>query len=146
MGMAWVPGLWMPTTTVSVITAAWAVWAAWRAVSGAARADGGTGNEAGQEGGVTRLLLEIHLVGKFSLLRIRRTDSSCKACALCAKPCPMKLPVATADTISSNCIGCLVCVDACPCPSALEVRLAPTWLDGIKARLPQQSTEVSHAR
>jgi polyferredoxin len=88
----------------------------------------------------------ISLLGRFSLLRIRRTDSACKACALCARPCPVKLPVATATTISSDCIGCLACVDACPRHGALELRLAPTWLDGIRNRLPRKTSEVSHAR
>ncbi len=77
----------------------------------------------------------ISLLGNFSLLRIRRTDSSCKGCAVCDRPCPVKLPVARADTIRSNCIGCLACVDACPRPGALEVKLAPVWLDGVRARL-----------
>lgn len=71
----------------------------------------------------------ISLVSKFSLLRIRRTQSGCKGCAVCARPCPVKLPVDTATTISSDCIGCLACVDACPRHGTLEVRLAPTWLD-----------------
>jgi polyferredoxin len=92
----------------------------------------------------------ISLVGRFSLLRIRRTDTACKACALCERPCPVKLPVATATTISSDCIGCLACVDACPRHGALEVRLSPTWLDSIRARLSRkpatQPTEVTHAR
>lgn len=88
----------------------------------------------------------ISLLGHFSLLRIRRTDTACKACALCERPCPVKLPVASATTISSDCIGCLACVDACPRHGALEVRLSPTWLDGIRSRLPHETTEVSSAR
>jgi NapH/MauN family ferredoxin-type protein len=88
----------------------------------------------------------ISLIGRFSLFRIRRAGDSCKTCALCERPCPVKLPVATSTTISSDCIGCLACVDACPRHGALEVRLAPTWLDGIRARLPNQVTEVSDAR
>jgi polyferredoxin len=67
----------------------------------------------------------ISLVGNFSLLRIRREGDSCKSCSLCERPCPVKLPVANADTISSNRIGCMACVDACPRHGALEVRLAP---------------------
>jgi NapH/MauN family ferredoxin-type protein len=74
----------------------------------------------------------LSLVGKFSLLRIRRTEESCKGCAICSRPCPVKLPVATAKTISSDCIGCLECVDTCPRPGALEVKLAPMWLDPFR--------------
>jgi polyferredoxin len=87
----------------------------------------------------------ISLVGKFSLLRIRRTESGCKSCALCARPCPVKLPVDTATTVSSDCIGCLACVDACPRHGTLEVQLAPTWLDWARRR-SQKPMEVSHAR
>ena len=74
----------------------------------------------------------ISLLGNLSFLRIRRDGEACKGCNVCEKPCPVKLPVATANTISSNCIGCLACVEACPRRGALEVQLAPTWLDGIR--------------
>ena len=76
----------------------------------------------------------ISLLGNFSLLRIRRDGSECKACAVCDRPCPVKLNVATANTISSNCIGCLACVDACPRHGALEVKLAPVWLDPFRKK------------
>lgn len=76
----------------------------------------------------------ISLFGRFSLLRIRRAGDACKGCSVCEAPCPVKLPVATASTIDSNCIGCMACVQACPRPGALEVKLAPTWLDGLRAR------------
>ncbi|CAG0935051.1 Putative electron transport protein YccM [Thermoflexales bacterium] len=93
----------------------------------------------------------ISLLGKLSFLRIRRTGESCKGCALCERPCPVKLPIATADTLSSNCIGCLECVAACPRHDTLEVRLAPVWLDPLKKRKcgePQDAStlEVSDAR
>lgn len=87
----------------------------------------------------------ISLLGNLSLLRIRREGDSCKGCAVCARPCPVKLPVESANTISSNCIGCLACVDACPRPGALEVKLAPAWLDPFH-KLFARKTEVSHAR
>ena len=77
----------------------------------------------------------ISLVGKVSFLRIRRNGESCKGCNVCEKPCPVKLPVATAKTISSNCIGCLACVEACPRQGTLEVQLAPTWLDKFRGAL-----------
>lgn len=74
----------------------------------------------------------LSLVGKFSLLRIRRSEAGCKGCSICARPCPVKLPVDTAKVISSDCIGCLECVDTCPRPGALEVKLAPVWLDPFR--------------
>lgn len=87
----------------------------------------------------------ISFLSNFSLLRIRRSDDMCKGCAVCATPCPVKLPVATANTISPNCIGCLACVEACPRKGALEVKLAPTWLDGIRKvfRKPGQAQTES---
>lgn len=75
----------------------------------------------------------ISLFGKFSLLRIRRAGDTCKGCSVCEAPCPVKLPVETANTVDSNCIGCLACVQACPRHGALEVQIAPTWLDGLRA-------------
>jgi NapH/MauN family ferredoxin-type protein len=82
----------------------------------------------------------ISLVGRFSLLRIRRTEAQCKSCSLCSRSCPVKLPVETAKTISSDCIGCLNCVDTCPRAGALEVQLAPIWLE------PFHKKESSDAR
>lgn len=77
----------------------------------------------------------ISVLGNFSLLRIRRNGATCKTCAVCERPCPVKLNVATAATVSSNCIGCLACVQACPRHNTLEVQLAPAWLPAPKPRL-----------
>jgi ferredoxin len=52
----------------------------------------------------------------------------------------VKLPVASADTISSNCIGCLECVAACPRHDTLEVRLAPVWLDPLQKNKQPERT------
>ncbi len=90
----------------------------------------------------------ISLMGRFSLLRIRRSEEGCKGCSLCERPCPVKLPVATASVISSDCIGCLACVDTCPRHGALEVKLAPTWLDTLnrlRTRITKRTEKVSHA-
>ncbi len=86
----------------------------------------------------------ISLLGNLSLSRIRRSGDACKGCNVCQTSCPVKLPVATANTISSNCIGCLACVQACPRPGALELKLAPVWLDPIR-KLSAKKAEVSHA-
>lgn len=68
----------------------------------------------------------ISLLGNLSLLRIRRVESECRGCAVCNKPCPVKIDVAHADpTVSANCIGCLECVEACPHKAALGVTLGP---------------------
>jgi polyferredoxin len=87
----------------------------------------------------------ISLLGKFSFLRIRRAADACKGCAICERPCPVKLPVATMNTVSSDCIGCLNCVESCPRHGALEVQLKPAWLDPILNR-STQTMEASDAR
>lgn len=88
----------------------------------------------------------VSLLGNLSLLRIRREGIACKGCSVCEQPCPVKLPVATANTISSDCIGCLSCVDACPRHGALEVKLAPVWLDAIRSLFARKTVEMSDAR
>ncbi len=73
------------------------------------------------------------ILNHLSILRIRRSEASCKSCALCARPCPVGIKVAEASpAVNTNCIGCLECVDACPRPGALTVQLHPTWWDGLK--------------
>ncbi len=80
----------------------------------------------------------ISLFGNLSFLRIRRNGDTCKGCNICEKPCPVKLPVATASTISADCIGCLACVESCPRPGVLEVQLAPAWLAPFQKRAEQK--------
>ena len=77
----------------------------------------------------------VSLLGRFSLLRIRRAESACKSCQLCNRPCPVRLNVAESRAVSSNCIGCLACVESCPRPGALSVSLAPTWASNLRAVL-----------
>jgi len=68
----------------------------------------------------------ISLLGNLSLLRIRRVEGECRGCAVCNRPCPVKIDVAHADqAVSANCIGCLECVEACPHKAALGVTLGP---------------------
>jgi polyferredoxin len=68
----------------------------------------------------------ISLLGNLSLLRIRRDAGECSGCAVCNKPCPVRIDVAHADpAVSANCIGCLECVEACPRKAALGVTLGP---------------------
>jgi polyferredoxin len=78
----------------------------------------------------------LSLFNNVSLLRIRRTESTCKSCALCNRPCPMGIDVAAANPfVSANCINCLECVDTCPRHGALEVNFAPSvWWQGLRRR------------
>jgi polyferredoxin len=77
----------------------------------------------------------LSLLGHFSLLRIRRTEASCKGCALCETPCPVGIAVASANPmVNTNCIGCLACVDVCPRHGALEVQWAPVaWWGTLRS-------------
>ena len=76
----------------------------------------------------------LSLLSHVSLLRIRRTESTCKGCALCARPCPVGIAVEKASPlVSTNCIGCLACVETCPRHGALEVAFMPKhWLNSLR--------------
>jgi len=75
----------------------------------------------------------ISLLGNLSLLRIRRDVATCKSCAVCNRPCPVKIDVAQADpAVSADCIGCLECVEACPHEGALSVTLGPALPRGLR--------------
>jgi polyferredoxin len=64
------------------------------------------------------------LVGRFSPVRLERSEAACVDCNLCTRNCPMGLEVAKARVITSpDCIGCLECVEACPRAGALELRV-----------------------
>jgi ferredoxin len=69
------------------------------------------------------------LVGAMSPMRIERVADACISCGICTRACPMGLPVATVDRITSpDCNACLECVGACPRPGALELRLGAPLL------------------
>jgi NapH/MauN family ferredoxin-type protein len=64
----------------------------------------------------------LSVVGRFSLLRIRRTASACTDCTLCDKPCPVGIePSRARPFVSSDCIGCMDCVATCPVRGALSI-------------------------
>jgi len=76
----------------------------------------------------------LSLLGHLSFLRIRRSTEACKGCAVCDTPCPVGIVVSRANPrVSTNCIGCLACVEACPRHATLEVQIAPSWWDGVRA-------------
>jgi NapH/MauN family ferredoxin-type protein len=64
----------------------------------------------------------LSVVGRFSLLRIRRSPSACTDCTLCDKPCPVGIePSKAKPFVSPDCIGCMDCVATCPVRGALTV-------------------------
>lgn len=55
------------------------------------------------------------IINKISPFRIKRIESTCISCNKCNKDCPVEIPVATVDKVSSaECISCYNCVTACP--------------------------------
>ena len=70
----------------------------------------------------------LSVVGRFSLIRIRRSTASCTDCTLCDKPCPVGIePSKARPFVSADCIGCMDCVATCPVPHALTLS-APVFL------------------
>ncbi|MFZ0529228.1 MAG: 4Fe-4S binding protein, partial [Propionicimonas sp.] len=89
----------------------------------------------------------LSVVGRFSLLRIRRAPSACTDCTLCDRPCPVGIePSKAKPFVSSDCIGCMDCVATCPVRGALSVdtriplglpnRIQPADLSGTVRREP----------
>lgn len=57
-----------------------------------------------------------------SPLKVRRQESSCIDCGLCAQACPSGLPVDRLDSVnSSECTSCYSCVEACPVKNTLNI-------------------------
>jgi len=68
------------------------------------------------------------LLGALSLggaAKVRRDESLCIDCALCAEACPSMIKVHKRKTVvSDECTSCLSCTDACPVDGALEYGFA----------------------
>ena len=63
------------------------------------------------------------VVSKVGVARVVRSDDRCLHCGLCDRVCPVDLPVAASEQVTTGeCITCGECVNACPAPGALEVR------------------------
>lgn len=70
----------------------------------------------------------LSVLGRLSLLRIRRSPSACTDCTLCDRACPVGLrPSAAAPLVHPDCVGCMDCVTTCPVRGALQVE-APVLL------------------
>lgn len=62
------------------------------------------------------------VLGRFSLLRLRRAPATCTDCTLCDRPCPVGIePSKAAPFVSTDCVGCLDCLTACPVKGALRL-------------------------
>jgi ferredoxin len=58
---------------------------------------------------------------RFGLTRIHRDVERCHDCGLCARRCPMQIPVERLPHVSeARCIACLECVEACPTSRSRE--------------------------
>lgn len=65
----------------------------------------------------------LSVLGRFSLLRIRRSPAACTDCTLCDVACPVAVrPSAAAPLVSPDCVGCMDCVTTCPVRGALQVQ------------------------
>jgi hypothetical protein len=56
----------------------------------------------------------LNVFSRFGLARIHRDGVRCRDCGVCAKRCPMAIPVDQVDQVTaSRCLSCLNCVEVC---------------------------------
>lgn len=83
----------------------------------------------------------VSILGKLSIINIKRDAGTCSECSICSKNCPAGIDVARADKISSDrCFSCLTCLEKCPRPGALDLYLGGT------ATAKHLKEEIPHAR
>ncbi len=62
------------------------------------------------------------ILAKVGYFRIRRNEKSCIDCKACTKVCPVNIPVAELQEVTSaECISCNLCVNACPVENTLII-------------------------
>ena len=61
-------------------------------------------------------------LGTVGLVKVRRDETVCIDCTLCARACPSRIAVDTVHVVrDQHCTMCTECVDACPAPGALKL-------------------------
>ncbi len=64
----------------------------------------------------------LSLLGRFSILKIKRPSDTCITCGACSKTCPVGLDPSAQDTVKdSSCIRCGLCEASCP-PKLRKIR------------------------
>jgi len=57
----------------------------------------------------------LNLFSRFGLTRVSRDGNDCSDCGLCAKACPMNIPVDQLEQVTAaRCTSCMSCIEACP--------------------------------
>lgn len=85
------------------------------------------------------------VLGRFSIMRIRRAPATCTDCTLCDRPCPVGIePSKARPFVSTDCIGCMDCVAACPVKGALRID-APVLLGLPVTRDPERPSRAAKA-
>ncbi len=61
----------------------------------------------------------LNVFSRFGWTRVQRDRERCRDCGLCARECPMAIPVDQVQQVTAaRCISCLKCVEVCPTSQA----------------------------
>ncbi|UUV19698.1 4Fe-4S binding protein [Fusobacteria bacterium ZRK30] len=74
------------------------------------------------------------IMGRFSLLKIKRNKNVCVNCKKCDRECPAALEISSVNKINkSECISCMNCVEVCPtAKKSLEIDIMKKKFSGGK--------------